>query len=94
MPSTLNARLDVRLPGRLKDLIQEAAEMSGQTMSDFVISTLRESARQIVHQERLTVISDRDRDIFLKMLDADAKPNQALRQAAKWYKKHHAHLEG
>ena len=93
MPATLNARLDVRLPGQLKNLIQEAAELSGQTMSDFVVSTLSTTARRILHQERLTVLSDRDRDIFLKMLDADAKPNQALRRAAKWYKKHHARME-
>jgi uncharacterized protein (DUF1778 family) len=83
-------RLNVRLPDRLKDLIQEAAELSGQTMSDFVVSTLSTTARRILHQERLIVLSDRDRDIFLKMLDADAKPSQALRRAARWYKKHHA----
>jgi len=93
MPAALNARLDVRLPGRLKNLIQEAAELNGQTVSDFVISTLSQTARRIVQQEQLTVLSDRDRDIFLNMLDADSKPNQALRRAAKWYQKQHAHLE-
>jgi uncharacterized protein (DUF1778 family) len=88
MPKTLNARLDVRMPGKLKTLVQEAAELSGQSMSNFVISTLTQTARRIVQQERLTVLSDRDRDIFLKLLDQDARPNRALRQAAKWYKKH------
>ena len=92
MPA-LDSRLDVRLPGRLKNLIQEAAELNGQSMSDFVISTLSQTARRVVHQERLTVLSDRDRDIFLKLLDADAKPNQALRRAAKWYTKHYARVE-
>jgi uncharacterized protein (DUF1778 family) len=92
MSSALNARLDLRLPGQLKSLIQEAAGLSGQTMSDFVISTLSETARRVVQRERLTILSDRDRDIFLKMLDADAKPNQTLRRAARWYKKHHARL--
>ena len=93
MSSALNARLDLRLPGQLKSLIQEAAELSGQTMSDFVISSLSETARRIVQQERLTMLSDRDRGIFMKMLDADAKPNQALRRAARWYQKHHARME-
>ena len=82
MAATLGARLDVRLPSQLKDLIQQAAELSGQTISDFVVSTLSDRARKIVQEERLTVLSDRDRDIFLKMLDSDAKPNQALRRAA------------
>ena len=88
MAATLNARLDVRLPNQLKDIIQQAAELNGQSVSDFVVSTLSETARRIVQRETLTVLSDRDREVFLKLLDADAKPNAALRQAARWYRKH------
>ena len=90
MAATLDARLDVRLPNQLKQIIQQAAELNGQSITDFVVSTLIETARRVVQQERLTVLSDRDRDIFLKLLDADAKPNQALRKAASSYRKHHA----
>ncbi len=32
-------------------------------------------------------LSDRDRDIFLKMLEEPAEPNEALRKAAEEYKK-------
>ena len=32
-------------------------------------------------------LSDRDRDIFLAMLDSDEEPNEALKQAAEEYKK-------
>lgn len=92
MATALNSRLDVRLDNKLKELIQEAAALTGQTLSDFVLSTLTDRAHRIVQQERLTVLSDRDRDIFLAMLDADAKPNAALRKAARWYKKHHARV--
>src|SRR5580765_245799 len=85
MATSPDARVDVRLPTRLKDLIREAAELSGQTITDFVISTLSSNAQRIVHEERLTVLSDRDRDIFLKLLVSDAKPNEALRKAARTY---------
>jgi len=92
MPTTLDARLDVRLTRQLKELIAEAASLTGQTVSDFAVSTLTEAARQIVQQNSMTVLSNRDRDIFLSMLDADAKPNFSLRRAAKRYKKHHARM--
>jgi flagellar hook protein FlgE len=51
-----------------------------------------EAARRIVRQNSITVLSDRDRDIFLAMLDADAKPNAALRRAAKRYQKNHGRM--
>jgi uncharacterized protein (DUF1778 family) len=92
MPAALDSRLDVRVNRKLKELIQEAAALTGQTLSDFVISTLTERAHHIVQQERLTVLSDRDRDLFLAMLDADTKPNAALRKAAAWYKKNYGRV--
>jgi uncharacterized protein (DUF1778 family) len=93
MAGTVDSRLDVRLSRQAKKLIQEAADLSGQSLTDFVVSTLSEKARRIVHQERLTVLSDRDRDLFLALLDADAKPNAELRKAAKWYSKTYAQVE-
>jgi uncharacterized protein (DUF1778 family) len=57
-----------------------------------VVSTLGETAGRIVQRERLNLLSDRDREVFLRMLDADAKPNKALRQAAKRYRKRHARM--
>lgn len=33
------------------------------------------------------ILSDRDRDIFLAMLDADAEPNAALKEAVECHKR-------
>jgi len=82
-----NARLGFRLNRRLKDLIEQAACIRGQSVSEFATSTLVESARRIVQKHTTTVLSNRDRDIFLALLDADASPNEALRRAAKEFKK-------
>jgi uncharacterized protein (DUF1778 family) len=81
-----DARLDFRLNRELKELIDRAACITGQNVSDFAISTLVERARRIVQQNSMTVLSDQDRDIFLAMLDSEGKPNAALKQAAKRYK--------
>lgn len=80
------ARLNFRLNQQLKELIDRAACLSGQSVSDFAVSVLAENARRVIHEHSTTVLSDRDRDLFLAMLDEDAEPNEALRKAARKYK--------
>ena len=89
MPTTnSDARINVRLSSDLKQLVEEAAVTVGQTVSDFTISTLVREARQVISDAQITRLSNRDRDIFLAALDsADAKPNDALKTAARRYKK-------
>jgi uncharacterized protein (DUF1778 family) len=84
-----DARLNVRLTAELKAVIEKAAAHLGQTVSDYAVSTLAQNARNVIREHDVTVLSNRDRDIFLKLLDdADARPNKALMEAAKRYKKH------
>lgn len=81
-----DARLDFRLPAELKETIEQAAAHTGQSVSDFAVSTLVRTARRVLEEERVTRLSNRDRDIFLAMLDrTDAKPNAALAAAAQRY---------
>lgn len=90
MAAALDTRLDVRMSSQVKNLIQEAATLAGQSIGEFPVSTLTEAAKRIVEQDRMTVLSNRDRDVFLAMLDADDPPNAALRKAAKRFRKNHA----
>jgi len=88
MPTTNDARINVRLSSDLKQTIERAAAVLGQTVSDFTISTVVREARHVIQETQLTRLSDRDRDTFLAALDdADGKPNAALRAAARRYKK-------
>jgi uncharacterized protein (DUF1778 family) len=81
------ARLNFRLPVELKTTIEEAAACLGQSVSDFAISSLAETARNVIEQHQVTRLSSQDRDIFIALLDdADARPNKALKAAAKRYK--------
>ena len=83
-----DARINVRLSGELKQTIEEAASVLGQTISEFVISTVMQEARQVLQNAQITRLSNRDRDDFLKPLNAiDAKPNAALKAAARRYGK-------
>jgi uncharacterized protein (DUF1778 family) len=78
-------RLEIRLKPDAKDLIQQAAELRNQTVTQFVLATLSEEAGKVVAEHQQTVLTDRDRDAFLKLLDAPPKPNKALRKAAERY---------
>lgn len=84
-----DARLNVRLSSDLKEVIEEAATALGQSVSEFAVSTLVQRARAVIEQRNVTVLSDRDRDRFIALLDdAKARPNAALVEAAKTYRKH------
>ena len=83
------ARLNFRLPADLKEVVEEAAAALRQSVGDFAVSTLAQQARIVIEQRNLTVLTDRDRDRFIALLDeADAEPNPALVKAAKRYKTH------
>jgi uncharacterized protein (DUF1778 family) len=83
-----DARLNFRLPADLKQTIEEAAARLGQSVTDFAVSTLSQTAQRVIEQENVTRLSKRDRDIFLALLDDEgARPNKALLAAARRYKK-------
>jgi len=88
MPTTENttqdiARLNIRLPMHVKERIEQAAMVSGVSLTDFTIANLSESADEILERHHFRNLSNRDRDIFLAMLDADDEPNEKLIEAFK-----------
>ena len=83
-----DARLNFRLPAELKEMIEQAAAHTGQTVSDFAVSTLVDNARRVIEEHDRTELTRRDRDLFVKLLDDEkAKPNAALATAARKYKR-------
>jgi uncharacterized protein (DUF1778 family) len=86
-PKSQSTRLDFRLSPEHKSLIERAAAAEGQTVTDFALSTLLKAAHETIQRATLTTLSDRDSEVFLRMLDSDAPPNAALKAAAKRYRK-------
>jgi len=81
-----SARLNFRLQPGHKHLIERAATSVGKSVSEFAVSALVQSARAALDEARITHVSDRDSEMFLKMLDRPPKPNAALMRAAKRFK--------
>jgi uncharacterized protein (DUF1778 family) len=84
-----DARMDFRLPAWQKAEIERAALAQNRSLTEFATTILTEAARKVLaeHERHAHVtLSNRDRDRFLAMLDADPTPNRALRAAAQRYR--------
>lgn len=81
-----DARFDFRISGQAKALIEQAAALNGQSLTEFAVATLVEKARQVVSAENVRALSERDARRFLRLLE-EQEPNAALRAAARKYKK-------
>lgn len=88
MEAKSNSRLNFRLNSELKKTIEDAAAHTGQSVTDFAVSTLIQASRQILQERQVTRLSERDRQLFVAMLDDEStQPNEALKKAANRYKK-------
>lgn len=63
------ATLELRLTPRQKTLIKEAASSRGQTMTDFILTTVEPVAEALVERERVITLSRRGWEDFVEMLD-------------------------
>lgn len=74
-------RVDLRIQPDAKEVIQQAADLLGMSLSTFLVSTGLKAARSEIAELNELRLSDRDRDLFLKTLDSPPAPTSALRDA-------------
>ncbi len=80
-------RVAVRLTPAVKRALERGAEVSGRSLSDFVVDSAYRAARQVIEDHERLYLSDRDRKVFLAALDDPPEPNQALRRAARRHRR-------
>jgi uncharacterized protein (DUF1778 family) len=81
------ARMEARLTGDQKTLFQHAADLTGRSLTDFVVSSAQEIAARTVREHEVLTLAGRDRQIFADALLHPPSPGKRLRQAAQRYKK-------
>jgi Uncharacterized protein conserved in bacteria len=80
------ARFDARLPKELKDFFEKAALLGGyRSLTDFVILTVQEKAKEIIREKEQIVASEKDSNVFFEAVTQYKKPNKALKDALKDY---------
>ena len=82
-----SGRLNCRVSVVIKQRAEEAAEMLGQSMTDFTETALAEKAQQVFSRFGSITLSQRDFEQFVKVINNPPAPTAALRKAAAEYKK-------
>lgn len=82
------ARFDTKLPKEQKQLFERAAALGGyRNLTDFVIVTVQEKAKEIIEEREKILASQKDKEIFFGALVNPPKPNEKLLSAKEEYKK-------
>jgi uncharacterized protein (DUF1778 family) len=67
--------IQIRASHETKALLQRAADLRGQKLSEFVLSVAQTEAQDAILDQRLFILSPEDHDKFLKMLDEPFEPS-------------------
>ncbi|HMD47992.1 MAG TPA: DUF1778 domain-containing protein [Bryobacteraceae bacterium] len=86
MSASATARLEARVTPELKQLIEQAAELEGRSITDFIVASTQSAAKQVIQERELLKLGARDREVFVQALMNPPKPNEKLRQAFRRYR--------
>ncbi len=81
------ARLEARISVEQKALLQQAAALSGRTLSEFVVASAQEAASRVIQDHETIRLSRTEQIAFVTALLNPPPPNDRLRQAAAAYRK-------
>jgi len=66
-------------------MLIRAASLEGRSLSNFVIASAQEAARQTVRNHELLILGTQDQQVFVEALLDDTPPGGRLRDAARRY---------
>ncbi|MBH8554855.1 DUF1778 domain-containing protein [Nostocaceae cyanobacterium CENA357] len=81
-----NERLEARISKEQKEVFQRAAEIQGRTLTDFVINSVMNAAKQIIQEHEMIILSRQDQEVFVEALLNPPEPSAKLKTAAQRYK--------
>lgn len=85
--SAKSARIETRVTQEQKELIERAAEVSGRTVSDFVLAHVEVAAKKIIREHEKLHLDQVQSRILVDALLAPKKPNKNLKLAMEDYRK-------
>jgi uncharacterized protein (DUF1778 family) len=81
------ARLEARISVEQKTVLQQAAALSGRTLSEFVVASAQEAASRVIQEHEAIRLSRAEQIAFVSALLNPPPPNARLRKAAAAYRK-------
>ena len=86
MATALRKRLEVRCTADQREMIDKAVDLSGRSITDFVLSAVQEAAMQTIKDFETMKLNTQDSIVLAKALLSPPEPNAKLRTAADRYK--------
>ncbi len=79
-------RTTARVPDNVRVTLEQAAELLGATVNQFVVQTAYQEAQRVIERESVIRLSQKDALKVLSLLDHPPKPNKRLKDAVKTFK--------
>jgi len=76
-------RLDARVTTEEKELLQQAADTKGLSLTAFVTSSAYDAALKVLKERHVIELGRRDQQLFAEAMLNPAEPNARLRAIAK-----------
>jgi uncharacterized protein (DUF1778 family) len=76
-------RITARVSGSVRDTLEQAAELLGATVNQFVVQTAYVEAQRVIERESVIRLSQQDAHKILALLDHPPKASQRLKDAVK-----------
>ena len=79
-------RITARVTETMRDTMEQAAELMGSTLNQFMVQIAYLEAQRVIERESLIRLSQKDARKVLSLIDTPPKPNKLLKQAVKEFK--------
>lgn len=80
-----DSRIDLRVTAEQKSLLEQAASLSGVSLSAYTLLHLLPQAQQDIEKQERLMLSNRDRDLFLSALANSSRLQGKLKSAIVLY---------
>jgi uncharacterized protein (DUF1778 family) len=83
-------RIDLRTTAQVKETLERAAKLSGATLSAFMLEASYEKARNLIKENEVILLTNKERDRIMSLLNEDIKDikvNPKLKSAMERYLK-------
>lgn len=81
------ARINCRIRAAIKQQAEEAARLLGQSITDFTESALAEKAQAVLERQERILLSERDFDRFVQIIENPDPPTPELVAAMQEYER-------
>ena len=82
MTAVKKERIDLRLNSDTRSMIEEAAAMNNQSITQFMVESASERAEQVMERHRRLVLSEESWNLVMNAISDPTPPNERMKRAS------------